>query len=207
MSEPFAAESPLAEFFGSTRPPVPDEPSGAVLTERPPHGQLNLRGDPARPAFLDGVRRALGFDLPLDPNTTADADDLAALWLGPDEWLILTPDDRTEEVAGRLRAEFRAEFAAITDVSAASAVIRLTGPRVRDVLAAGCPLDLHPRAFHVGRCAQTILAKATARSCRSTMHRPSIYLSAAASPTTLRGGWKTPVGSSIWLWHARAPDE
>ncbi len=162
MSEPFAAESPLAEFFGSTRPPVPDEPSGAVLTERPPHGQLNLRGDPARPAFLDGVRRALGFDLPLDPNTTADADDLAALWLGPDEWLILTPNDRTAEVAGRLRAEFRAEFAAITDVSAASVVIRLTGPRVRDVLAAGCPLDLHPRAFHVGRCAQTILAKATA---------------------------------------------
>ncbi len=162
MSEPFAAESPLAEFFGSTRPPVPDEPSGAVLTERPPHGQLNLRGDPARPAFLDGVRRALGFDLPLDPNTTADADDLAALWLGPDEWLILTPADRAEEVAGRLRAEFRAEFTAITDVSAASAVIRLTGPRVRDVLAAGCPLDLHPRAFHVGRCAQTILAKATA---------------------------------------------
>ena len=162
MSEPFAAESPLAEFFGSTRPPIPDEPSGAVLTERPPHGQLNLRGDPARPAFLDGVRRALGFDLPLDPNTTADADDLAALWLGPDEWLILTPDDRAEAVAGRLRAEFRAEFAAITDVSAASAVIRLTGPRVRDVLAAGCPLDLHPRAFHVGRCAQTILAKATA---------------------------------------------
>ena len=162
MSEPFAAESPLAEFFGSTRPPVPDEPSGAVLTERPPHGQLNLRGDPARPAFLDGVRRALGFDLPLDPNTTADADDLAALWLGPDEWLILTPADRTGAVAGRLRAEFRAEFAAIADVSAASAVIRLTGPRVRDVLAAGCPLDLHPRAFHVGRCAQTILAKATA---------------------------------------------
>ena len=72
MSEPFAAESPLAEFFGSTRPPVPDEPSGAVLTERPPHGQLNLRGDPARPAFLDGVRRARV--------------DGAALWRGAQWW-------------------------------------------------------------------------------------------------------------------------
>ncbi len=160
MSDPIAAESPLAEFFGITPLSVPDVSSGAVLTERPPGGQLNLRGDPARPGFLDGARRALGFGLPLDPNTTAGAGDLSALWLGPDEWLVLAPDDRAEEVAERLRTALQEEFAAVTDVSAGSGVIRLTGPWVRDVLAAGCTLDLHPRAFQVGRCAQTILARA-----------------------------------------------
>ena len=69
-------------------------------------------------------------------------------------------DDRAEEVAERLRTALQEEFAAVTDVSAGSGVIRLTGPWVRDVLAAGCTLDLHPRAFQVGRCAQTILARA-----------------------------------------------
>lgn len=161
MSEPIVAESPLAKFFGFDRPSVPAEASAVVLTEGPPRGRLNLRGDPARPAFLDGARRALGFDLPLDPNTTADADDLAALSLGPDEWLVLTSADRAEQVAERLRTTLRDEFAAVTDVSAGSSVIRLAGPRSRDVLAAGCSLDLHPRAFRAGRCAQTILAKAT----------------------------------------------
>ena len=31
---------------------------------------------------------------------------------------------------------------------------------MRELLAKGCPLDLHPRAFDVGQCAQSHLAKA-----------------------------------------------
>jgi sarcosine oxidase subunit gamma len=34
------------------------------------------------------------------------------------------------------------------------------GPRARDLLAHGCALDLHPRVFGPGRCAQTMLARA-----------------------------------------------
>ena len=38
-------------------------------------------------------------------------------------------------------------------------MVRLSGPRAREVLAKGCTLDLHPRAFKTGECAQTTLAK------------------------------------------------
>ena len=51
--------------------------------------------------------------------------------------------------------------AAITDVTDGRVAFRVAGPSARDVLAKGCPLDLHPRAFPPGRCAQSLLAKAS----------------------------------------------
>ena len=50
--------------------------------------------------------------------------------------------------------------AAVTDVTGGQTVITLSGPRTRDVLAKGCPLDLHPSVLRPGDCAQTLLAKA-----------------------------------------------
>ena len=35
----------------------------------------------------------------------------------------------------------------------------MSGAGARDLLAAGCGLDLHPRVFGPGRCAQTLLAR------------------------------------------------
>jgi sarcosine oxidase subunit gamma len=49
---------------------------------------------------------------------------------------------------------------AITDVSGGQTVLHLRGRHVRDVLAKGCPIDLHPRAFRIGQCAQSHLGKA-----------------------------------------------
>ena len=123
-------------------------------------GHLNLRGDPADQALLAAVEGVLGFGLPLEPNTVAEAGELAALWLGPDEWLVLTPPGQEAGLAGALRDALGDVFAAVTDVTGGQTVINLRGASVRDVLAKGCTLDLHPRAFGPGRCAQTLVAKA-----------------------------------------------
>ena len=72
-----------------------------------------------------------------------------ALWLGPDEWLVL---GGTEEDYPRA--------AAVVDVSANRIVFELVGPDAADVLAQGCSLDLHPSGFTSGSCAQTLLALA-----------------------------------------------
>jgi sarcosine oxidase subunit gamma len=37
--------------------------------------------------------------------------------------------------------------------------MRVSGPRARELLAKGCSLDLHPRAWEPGRCAQTSIAR------------------------------------------------
>jgi sarcosine oxidase subunit gamma len=129
------------------------------VAELPHLTQLNLRLDPKGPA-ADAVAQVLGLVLPTDPNTTTTHEDLTALWLGPDEWLLTAPPGTAADLEARLRTAFGDEPAAVTDVSANRVTLLITGPRARDLLAHGCALDLHPRAFGPGRCAQTMLARA-----------------------------------------------
>lgn len=73
--------------------------------------------------------------------------------LGPDEWLVPGPAGQDLLAGGR-------PGASITDVSAQWITLRLTGEHARDVLAQGCAIDLHPRAFPAGTSVQTRLAQA-----------------------------------------------
>jgi len=100
----------------------------AVLRELRIEAQVSVRGEP-----------------PVAPNTVVGD----AIWLGPDEWLVLGG-----------REEDYAEMPAAVDVSANRVCLELSGEGAADVLARGCALDLHPSVFPPGRCAQTLLARA-----------------------------------------------
>lgn len=128
------------------------------LEERPFLAQVTLRVDPKGPA-ADGVGLALGASLPAVPGTTAAVGEIDVLWLGPDEWLLIAPPGAQGELVARLHAAIGEEHGTAVDTSAARTAVRVSGPRARDVLAHGCPLDLHPRSFPPGRCAQTLLAR------------------------------------------------
>jgi sarcosine oxidase subunit gamma len=108
----------------------------AVLSELELDAQVLVRGEP-HPGF------------PVEPNTTAPVSGGSALWLGPDEWLVLGGREKDYPQA-----------AAAVDVSANRVVFELGGQDAADVLAQGCSLDLHPSAFASGACAQTLLARA-----------------------------------------------
>jgi len=132
---------------------------GAIrLAELPFLAQLDIRLD-AKGAAADAVALALGLPLPLEPNTVVRAGELAALWLGPDEWLLVGPPGTQRDLEGRIREAAGDEPVAVTDVSAQRTTLLVAGPRARDLLAHGCALDLHPRAFGPGRCAQTTLGR------------------------------------------------
>jgi sarcosine oxidase subunit gamma len=133
-------------------------PRGLRLGERR-LGKLELRGDPADRTFMAAVGRTLDVLLPSEPNSTAGRDALVALWLGPDAWLLTCPLDEVAAHAESLRQALSDAHAAITDVSDGRVVLRLAGPNARDLLAKGCPLDLHPRGFPPGSCAQSLFAK------------------------------------------------
>ncbi len=116
--------------------------------------QVDVRFDAADTALVAPLAAAATVAPPRTPNTAATAPDGAGhwLWLGPDEWLVVgegAADLRLPDGAGSL-----------VDLSANRVVLELRGPGARDVLAAGCALDLHPRAVGPGRCAQTLLARA-----------------------------------------------
>ena len=133
--------------------------SGTVrLAELPFLTQLDIRLDAKGPA-ADAVGLAVGAPLPLEPNTVVRAGDLTVLWLGPDEWLLVGPPGTQGDLENGIRAVTEAEHVSVTDVSAQRTTLLVTGPRARDLLAHGCALDLHPRVFGPGRCAQTTLAR------------------------------------------------
>ena len=123
-------------------------------------GFLNVRLDPRCEQAVDAAARVLGQPIPLAANTFT-AGEHRVYWLGPDEWLIVTSGEGAAGLAGELAEAMAGFHAAINDVSGASVALRVSGIDARTVLAKGCTLDLHPRAFGPGRCARTGLAKAT----------------------------------------------
>lgn len=92
-------------------------------------------------------------DLPARP-ILAHGRGLDLVWSGPAQWLAVS-DDRA--IAALLGGEL-AGMAAVSDQTDGRAVLRLSGPKLRDALAKGCPIDLHPRAFRTGDTAITAIA-------------------------------------------------
>lgn len=135
--------------------------SHAAIREIPFVTKINLRGDPADHAFVRAVAEATGIDLPLQHGRLAKAQDAKALWLGPDEWLIVSDAIEPDDLMARLRSKLAGIISSVVDIGAARTIIALTGPNATEVLAKGCGLDLHPSEFLEERCAQTHLARAS----------------------------------------------
>ncbi len=126
-------------------------------------GQINLRADVRNGQVVAGLESALGQPLPLDPNSLNSGQHRIA-WLGPDEWLVMTEADVPALIAD-IEAASPGAAMAVNDVSGGQVALELRGAPVRELLAKGCTLDLHPAAFGPGRCAQSGLAKANVLLC------------------------------------------
>jgi sarcosine oxidase subunit gamma len=157
MADTTHRHSPLAALADRLAA-ASDVPARIRLSEVPFLTQLTLRVTPGTPAAA-AAARALGAPLPLAPNTTSAGERVEVLWMGPDEWLVVAPPG-AERHLELLERALGAEHGTVVDVSAQRTVIDVAGANARDVLLKGCALDLHPRAFGVGRCAQTLLARA-----------------------------------------------
>jgi sarcosine oxidase subunit gamma len=104
--------------------------------------------------------RAFLVDLPSDACRAASAGERAALWLGPDEWLLMAPEPDAAAIGLALSQALTGIPHALVDVSHRQTGLVLQGPRASQLLNAGCPLDLDAVAFPVGMCTRTILGKA-----------------------------------------------
>lgn len=135
---------------------------GVVLAEVRVSALANLRGNPADADFLEKVRDALGFELPLAANTFTRSASRRCLWLGPDEWLVVCDQGEMADTVALLRDRFAGRYASVIDLGAAYAVLELRGAKAPEVLAKACSLDLHPRAFRAGQCAQSNFARTQA---------------------------------------------
>jgi sarcosine oxidase subunit gamma len=122
--------------------------------------QINLRADSKDAGLMQQLESALGFGLPVVPNTAASQEDTRALSLGPDEWLVVCPDGQQEALEQALGNGLNGAFVSIVDVSANRTLLEIRGPQAHKLLSHGVAIDLDGRSFGPGRCAQTLLAKA-----------------------------------------------
>lgn len=117
--------------------------------------QIGLRAEPGSAAHA-ALSAAVGPGLPAGVGQVAGThDEIAVLWQGPDEFLLVAPDG--SELFGELVAALGDEPGQVVDLSANRTVIELTGPSARLVLEKGCPADLHPSRFAVGTAITTVL--------------------------------------------------
>ena len=86
-----------------------------------------------------------------EPCRTIPAGDNVLLWLGPDEFLLVAPDETMPALD---------ISAATIDISHRDAALQVSGPRAAWVINAFCALDLHLSAFPVGTCTRTVFGKA-----------------------------------------------
>src|SRR5207344_359508 len=68
--------------------------------------------------------------------------------------------DDAHIVTAELGSSLAGVHHSVVDVSANRVVIELTGADRPEVLSSACPIDLDPRAWRPGRCAQTLFGAA-----------------------------------------------
>lgn len=126
--------------------------TGVKLATLPPAHRISLRAPAASVAALS---KALGLTLPEKPKTSASKGSRTALWLGPDEWLVIDDgaNDPLQDCAG-----VEALHSAV-GISHRNMAISVTGQGAESTVSAGCPQDLSLAAFPVGACSRTILGK------------------------------------------------
>jgi sarcosine oxidase subunit gamma len=155
-------ESPTRNAPSGVRSPATSAPlSGRALLAgwRTGLAIVNLRGSADDPAFLSAVEQVLNLALPVQP-CTSHADAVHRLvWAGPDDWFVIGPKGHASAIESRLRSALAGIHHAVTDVSGGYTVLHLSGKPVREVLAQGCPLDLHPRVFQTGSSAGSLFFK------------------------------------------------
>ena len=109
-----------------------------------------------REALIDAARDSFGVELPSLPRRV-EGRGMAFIWFGPDQWLAYRHPAPAAGMEAALAVSF-AGLASIVDQSHGRTLLRVTGPRVRDALAKGLAIDLHPREFKTGYAAVTAVA-------------------------------------------------
>src|SRR4051812_13192925 len=127
--------------------------TGVKVELQPPADRISLR---APEASVEALSTALGLALPRQPKTSVAKAGRTALWLGPDEWLVI-------DEAGNDPLPDCAKASALhsaVGISHRNVAIAVTGSAAAAAINAGCPQDLSLDAFPVGAASRTILGKA-----------------------------------------------
>ena len=132
---------------------------GVSLREVPFQAMVGIRVDPLSEAGV--AIGALIGGLPVKcGDVTSGPNGAATLWLGPDEFLAVAPEETREgTLAGELIDALADGAGQVIDLSSNRTTFELAGPSARAVLEKSCAADLHPRSFTTGTAITTEIGK------------------------------------------------
>ncbi len=128
-----------------------------ALSEAPRAARFILRGG-------EGARVACGIAFGAEPpvrlGPAGEGAGRAALWLGPDEWLMIADGADLVPLGETLELVLDGTAHSLVDVSHRQIGLIASGTAAARALNAGCPLDLDLAAFPVGVATRTLYDKA-----------------------------------------------
>ena len=130
------------------------------VTEAAALGMISLRAKSDVAGLTLAIKAAVGVELPTSGQILTQAGKAVA-WMSPDEYLLIMPYAEVTGCLAQLRANLAGRHSLAVDVSEASAVFDVTGPKADQVLSKLCPVDfaaLGPNQLRRTRTAQVAAA-------------------------------------------------
>ena len=133
------------------------------MEEKSPIGKINLRGNIENKDFVSKIGKILGMILPKEPCTASAKEKITSLWLGPDEWLIVSnekmpKETNTYELENILFDNIsRGNLGSVTNVTDQFVVFSLSGTNIFKILSKSCPFNFESDNFVDNKVIQTIL--------------------------------------------------
>ena len=133
------------------------------MIEKSPVSKINIRGNLDNKEFVSTVGKILGIILPKESCNTIIKEKITSLWLGPNEWLIvsnevMSNEKNTYELEHVLfNSISKNNLGSVTNVTDQFSVFTLSGSNVFKILSKGCPFNFDSEKFGDNKVVQTIL--------------------------------------------------
>ena len=131
------------------------------VKEISPIMKLNLRGK--KREFFTAVGKHLDMILPTEANTSSSSSKLTAIWLSPDEWMVVTNEliekntksyDLEESLYNSIS---KTNLGAVIDVTDQFVMLELKGSKIYELFSSGSPYNFNDFRKKKGSTTQTLL--------------------------------------------------
>jgi sarcosine oxidase subunit gamma len=135
--------------------------NGVSIKEIAPIMKLNLRGKTRE--FFTNVGKSLNMILPTEANTSSSSDKLTAIWLSPDEWMIVSNETTSKETNTYQLNDVlfnnisKTSLGAVTDVTDQFVQLEIKGDKIYELFSSGCPFNFNLFREKKGSTTQTLL--------------------------------------------------
>ena len=133
--------------------------NGVTIEEKALSGKINIRGKSSDKEFMKNIGSVLNLVLPIEPNVRIFNNNISIMWLGPNEWLVITPENEKDGIISLLKSNLNPQKTAITDVSFNRTILQLQGEKVFTLLSKFLVANLEKILKTNFSVAQTIFIK------------------------------------------------